>query len=67
MTSSETHRAAQQAALDAMGEVAWPTVIFGCAIIVGYPSVLIAAGLGMMPVWAAFIILSVLVYASYTI
>lgn len=67
MASSETHRTAQQAALDAMGEVAWPTVIFGCAIIVGYPSVLIAAGLGMMPVWAAFIILSVLVYASYTV
>lgn len=49
-----------------MGEVAWFTVIFTLAVVVGFIVNLALYVQGITPTWAAMLILGALVYASYT-
>ncbi len=51
----------------AMGEVAWPTIVLAAGLFTAYPAVLIGFAMGSLPLWVATLLLSVIVYASYTV
>ena len=65
--SAPLTRDAQRSVMDAMGEVAWPTVILGVGLGLAYVATLVAAGLGVLPVWGAFALVAAIVYLVYTV
>ena len=58
---------ANAVARSAMGEVAWPTVVLGLAVIASYVGLLSAYLLGWVPLWLATLLLAGVLYASYTV
>lgn len=58
---------AHKAVVDAMGEVAWPTIMMAGALISAYVATLLAVGLGVVPLWIAFLVAAGIVYAVYTV
>ncbi len=60
-------QAAKAAAKSYMGEFAWPTVILGFTVTLGYLATPILTLNGLMPIWLAVPLMIVLTYASYTI
>lgn len=58
---------ANRAARAHTGETAWPTTVLGGVCFVAFGANLLLAGLSIIPLWLAFVVMVVLVYASYTI
>jgi beta-carotene hydroxylase len=50
-----------------MGVVAWPTIVLGLGVAASYIGVMTMALAGILPVWLAVPMVSVLTYASYTV
>jgi beta-carotene hydroxylase len=49
-----------------MGSVAWPTVVMVALVLVGFLTNLALFAMGVLPAWAATLILGVFTYMSYT-
>lgn len=67
MALKDMEVAANRAAQAHMGRVAWPTVLLGSVCVVGYAATLWLVASNVLPLAAAFALIAVLVYASYTI
>jgi len=63
---AKLNKKAIAAAHQHMGHVAWATVIFTALVVTAFIAFLVLYAQGFIPIWAAFIILAVLTYASYT-
>ena len=63
----DQNKAAKTAAKQYMGDFAWPTVILGFSVTLGYLATALLAVTGIMPLLLAIPLLMVLTYASYTI
>jgi beta-carotene hydroxylase len=50
-----------------MGEVAWPTIVLGVALGMSYVSTVVLAFAGLLSLWLAVPLVSLLVYLSYTV
>jgi len=49
-----------------MGNVAWPTVVMVVVVLIGFSTNLALFAFGVLPAWAALLILGALTYMSYT-
>lgn len=54
------------AAQQHMGSIAWPTIALTAFVVIAYISHLILFANGLVPVWAALLIMAALTYISYT-
>lgn len=70
MTSADLktlEQAANTAARSRMGEFAWPTVLLGLAAVSGYVATVWMTVAGLIPLWGAFLLATLCVYAVYTV
>ena len=58
---------ANQAAQGLMGEVAWPTVIYGLTVSTGYFATIALAAMGSIPSSIAFVLVVIFTYGNYTV
>ena len=60
-------RKAVASARQYMGEVAWPTIVLGVVLGMSYVSTVVLAFAGLLSLWLAVPLVSLLVYLSYTV
>ena len=58
---------ANRAARAHTGETAWPTILLGGFCFSAFGATLCLAALGVVPLWLSFLVIALVVYASYTI
>lgn len=66
-TDAELEIRANKAAQSLMGEVAWPTVIYGLTVSAGYFTTIALAATRIIPSSVAFILVAVFCYLNYTV
>lgn len=65
--SDNLDQLALAAAKQHMGSFAWPTVVYGMAVIAAYLVTLLLATLGILPLPVAVLLAAILTYLSYTV
>ena len=66
-TDAQLEKRANKAAQALMGEVAWPTVIYGLIVSTGYFTTIALAGMRIIPASIAFILVAIFSYLNYTV